>query len=170
MTGELSYSSGQIRSTPLDRPLKIFIGSSREGLSYANDVQRHFDYSDEPVVWNQDFFSPSSTAIEDLTENASSYDCAIFVMTPDDDLVKRGRVNKVPRDNLVFELGLFMGSIGRRRIYILHPRGLELDLPTDVMGISTVSFRIDPNNIFAGLGAACTTIRVNVKKLGPRRH
>jgi len=168
MTGDTSYSSGQTPSKLPDRPLKIFIGSSTEGLSYANDVQRHFDYSDEPTVWNQDFFSPSSTAIEDLTENVESYDCAIFVLTPDDDLIKRGKVSKAPRDNLIFELGLFMGAMGRKRTYILHPRSLPLDLPTDLMGVSTVGFRLDLNNPFAGLGAACTTIRVNIKKLGPR--
>ena len=37
-----------------------------------------------------------------------------------------------PRDNVVFEAGLFGGALGMRRTFILHANGAKL--PTDLLG------------------------------------
>ena len=46
-----------------------------------------------------------------------------------------------PRDNVVFEAGLFGGAIGMRRTFILHARGAKL--PTDLLGMTSI--RYDPD-------------------------
>ena len=45
-----------------------------------------------------------------------------------------------PRDNVVFEAGLFGGALGIRRTFILHANGSKL--PTDLLGLTSV--RYDP--------------------------
>jgi predicted nucleotide-binding protein len=46
-------------------------------------------------------------------------DFAAFVVTADDVTASRGRRKASPRDNVVFEIGLFMGAIGRERTFVV---------------------------------------------------
>jgi hypothetical protein len=43
-----------------------------------------------------------------------------------------------PRDNVVFEAGLFGGVLGMRRTFILHANGAKL--PTDLLGLTCVRY------------------------------
>ena len=43
-----------------------------------------------------------------------------------------------PRDNVVFEAGLFGGALGMRRTFILHAKGAKL--PTDLLGMTAVRY------------------------------
>jgi len=43
-----------------------------------------------------------------------------------------------PRDNVVFEAGLFGGVLGMRRTFILHAKGAKL--PTDLLGLTCVRY------------------------------
>ena len=58
-------------------------------------------------------FDPSKTTIENLEQNLDAVEFAVLVITPDDLRTKRETTSEVPRDNVVFELGLYMGRLGR---------------------------------------------------------
>ena len=60
-------------------------------------------------------FKPSITFIEALEEELAQSDFAVLTLTPDDQTESRGKVSMAPRDNVLFELGLFMGRLGRNR-------------------------------------------------------
>jgi CRP/FNR family cyclic AMP-dependent transcriptional regulator len=68
---------------------------------------------------------------------------------------------------VIFELGFFMGRLGRHRSLLLEPRGEEVKLPSDLSGITTISYKHDPGNWAAALGPACNRIRTIIKDLGP---
>jgi len=73
-----------------------------------------------------------------------------------------------PRDNIIFELGLFMGRLGRERTFIVRPASGPLKIPSDLAGISTAAFdwpRSD-GNYRAALGPACDQIRDVIRDLG----
>jgi CAP12/Pycsar effector protein, TIR domain len=72
---------------------------------------------------------------------------------------------RVARDNVVFELGLFIGRLGQEQSFIIKPRGEELHLPTDIMGLTPLDFPIDRDdkNLQAALGPACHSIRCILK-------
>ena len=97
------------------------------------------------------------------------FDFATLLLTADDLTTSRGSERAVPRDNVIFELGLFMGSLGRDRTFIVHDRTRPPALPSDLSGITTATFEPHSSgNLEAALGAACTRIQRAVERLGIR--
>ena len=130
----------QFISQPHADPV-VFVGSSSEASREAAWVSDSLN--PRPVVcrpWTQGVSQLSKTAIEDLTRMASDSDFSVLILTPDDMTASRGKKKTSPRDNVVFELGLFMGSLGRDRTFIVTPRGVDMKLPTDLLGITHVPF------------------------------
>jgi hypothetical protein len=119
--------------------IKIFIGSSKEGLKIANVLKILLEKEYEIVLWT-DIFTPGDFTLESLLKQKDKFDFAILVATPDDKGVYRGKKVKIPRDNIIFELGLFIGCIGKERTIIVKDRNNKIKLPTDVLGINTLDF------------------------------
>lgn len=118
--------------------LKIFVGSSFEGLTVATRVSDKIKTKELDVnLWNKNVFNPSENNIEALVEQAKRCDFAILVLTPDDWVKSRGSLDIAPRDNVIFELGLFMGAIGRNRTFLLTTTD-TMKLPSDLDGITRV--------------------------------
>src|SRR6267154_2524292 len=104
----------------------LFIGSSSEGVAIARELQAEVDQQCEPTVWSQDVFLAGGTTLSDLLTAAHNADFAALVLTPDDSVVSRGKESPAARDNVIFELGLFLGALGPRRVFIIRPRGQSL--------------------------------------------
>jgi predicted nucleotide-binding protein len=150
----------------------MFVGSSAEGLSIAKAIQLNLDHEDsecEPTLWSQGVFGLGRGTLEDLVREAGTADFAVLVLTPDDLVTKREKAGQQPRDNVLFELGLFMGKLGRDRTFIVHERNRPLDLPTDLAGITRATFarRVD-NNMQAALGAVCTRLENAMREAKPQ--
>ena len=70
-------------------------------------------------------------------------------------------------DNVIFELGLFMGRLGRKRAILMEPREEKLKLPSDFAGVTTVPYRYEPGASAAALmGPACNRLRSHFLELG----
>lgn len=123
-----------------ERPV-VFIGSSSEGLQIARHLQMCLSHVAACKLWTQDVFGLTQGTLESLIETARNSDFAILVMTPDDLVTKRTKRANMPRDNVIFELGLFMGSLGRSRTFIVCNRDNSTDLPSDLAGITTATFQ-----------------------------
>ena len=141
---------------------RIFIASSAEGLDVAYAAQENLEYNFEVTVWPQGIFALTRSTLESLCDSLNKFDAAIFVLTPDDDIVVRGKTESKVRDNVVFELGLFLGHLGRERCFILQPRSAkELSLPTDLLGVTVATYddQREDDNLVAALGPPCNRIR-----------
>src|SRR5207237_5157145 len=146
----------------------LFIGSSTEGLEFARAVRSLLDDAAETTLWNDGVFRLGRTYIESLISAVSRFDFAALVLTPDDEMIVRSDETLGPRDNIVFELGLFMGRLGRERTFIVRPASGPLKIPSDLAGISVASFdwpRSD-GNYRAALGPACDLMREVIRDLG----
>ena len=123
---------------------RIFLGSSGKQERLLEALTRGLEDVAHVDPWTTSF-DPGSTTLERLVELAHQVDFAAFVFARDDwttnsplpsDPASPGQAS--PRDNVVFEAGLFGGVIGMRRTFILHANGAKL--PSDLLGLTCVRF------------------------------
>lgn len=116
---------------PQSMTKRIFIGSSTEAEPYVKmlcpllNQQEHI----EALPWRE-AFDPSEltlAAIESVTRKVSG---AILLASPDDTVSYRGKSIRVPRSNVIFELGLLSASFGRPNVALC--KFSKVTLPTDL--------------------------------------
>ncbi len=146
----------------------VFIGSSVEGLEIAECLQAKLEHFDAEVcIWKDGVFQASSTAIEDLELQVRSSDFAVLVVTEDDEVKSRGNTSAAPRDNVIFEMGMFVGALGRNRVFALKKRGIPIKLPTDLVGITPLEFD-GTKPLDSALGPACRELKKRITEAGPK--
>ena len=140
---------------------KVFIGSSVEGVKIANAIQAQLDYFCEITVWKDGIFKLSQGTLESLEKTLNDMEYGIFVFSPDDILEIRKEQKLSIRDNVLFEFGLFMGKLGRGKVFFITPENCEdLHLPTDVLGINKgVYFERTDNNMRSAVNAFCEDVK-----------
>lgn len=145
---------------------RIFIGSSTEALEISNAIQQNLTYDAEVTVWNQGIFKLSSTTIDDLIDALCKTDYAIFVLNPDDITQIRNLNSKSIRDNVLFELGLFIGKLGKKHVFYLIPENETMHIPTDLLGINTGKYQNNRSdgNLQAAVGPFCNEVRIALKE------
>lgn len=142
---------------------RVFIGSSSEGLEVAESIQKSLAQHADPVLWNQGVFRLTGSTLDSLIKATDEFDFGVFVFTPDDLAEIKGEKCLVARDNVVFELGLFVGRLGRERCFIVIPaRQSDLRLPSDLNGVTTATY--DPQQS-APVASAVYDIREAIKTL-----
>ena len=151
------------------RPI-LFVGCSTEALSIAREIQTAL-YHDPIIVklWTDGIFDAGGFPMESLERELQRVDFAALVLSPDDSVISQDTTGEAPRDNVVFELGFFMGTLSRLRTFLVVPRDIDLKMPTDVMGITPLTYRpdLEPDTA-AAVAVACNEIRNRVLTIGPR--
>lgn len=151
---------------------RVFIASSSESIEIAEATLYNLEFVAEVTPWSQGIFNISKTSLESLLSAIPTFDFGIFVFSPDDIIQIKGETKKVPRDNVIFELGLFIGYLGKERCFIVTPRDIEsLHLPTDLLGYQPTTYdsKRSDKNWKAALTYACIDIKDAIKKLGKRK-
>ncbi|HEU0078521.1 MAG TPA: TIR domain-containing protein, partial [Longimicrobiaceae bacterium] len=148
---------------------RVFIISSAEALPLARAIQTAFQHEPFTVtVWTDGVFRASHYPVESLEAQLDESDFAIAIAEPDDLVESRGSSARTPRDNVIFELGLFIGRLGRKRSFLLEPRGDEVKLPSDLTGITTIPYRSAVGrDLSAAIAPACNQMRDIINDLGP---
>ena len=120
---------------------RIFLGSSGKQAKLVQALTRGLSEVAEVEPWTT-VFNPGVSTLDRLVELTREVDFAAFVFAQDDwtsnpsDAAAQGQAS--PRDNVVFEAGLFGGALGMRRTFILHSKGAKL--PTDLLGMTAVRY------------------------------
>src|SRR6478672_20125 len=110
---------------------KMFIVSYKENVDLAYAAQEGLEPDVEVTVWSQGVFALSKTAMASLIDALDENDYGLFVLAPDDVTAIRSKGVQTVRDNVIFELGLFVGRLGNDRCFMIVPSGVEdLHLPT----------------------------------------
>jgi predicted nucleotide-binding protein len=106
-----------------------------------------------------------------LVQATKDYDFAALVLTSDDVIVKRGAVRSVARDDVILELGFFIGSFGMNRTFVIYCKDDDIDVPTDLAGITLVPYRERRDkNLKAALSPVSVRIREAFQQHGARRQ
>jgi hypothetical protein len=147
----------------------IFIGSSSEGKQIAYAIQENLEKDCDVYVWTQGVFELGNSYLESLIKELDKADFAILLLTEDDITISRNQQTVSPRDNVLFELGLFIGRLGRNRSFFVYDKSKNIKIPGDLSGISGAAFTLQQSgNLTASLGAACNKIRSAVANTGIR--
>jgi predicted nucleotide-binding protein len=149
---------------------RVFVGSSTESLTHAQEIQLGLSNDNMSItVWTDGVFKPSRSAIDSLAEQLTKSDFGIFVVSPEDLAVSRGKRHWVPRDNVVFEIGLCMGRLGPRRTILVLPSSKQQKIPSDLLGLMYVEYddRGNDEELSAAFGPVNTRIRKHIAELGP---
>jgi hypothetical protein len=156
--------------TTTTRPV-VFVGSSAEGLPVARALQQNLDHDAEVILWSQGVFGVSDGTLQTLVDTAQRFDFAVLVLTPDDLILSKDETKPSPRDNVVFELGLFMGALGRERTYIVHNRTAGMRLPSDLAGVTCATYEPPQAGSYqSALGAPSSAILAAIQGLGARHR
>jgi hypothetical protein len=127
----------------MEKP-RIFVGSSGKQAKLLQALARGLEDVAHVEPWTTSF-NPGTTTLERLLELTREVDFAAFVFAQDDWTANGPAAEPAatpgqasPRDNVVFEAGLFGGVLGMRRTFILHASGAKL--PTDLLGLTCVRY------------------------------
>ena len=123
---------------------RIFLGSSGKQEKLLQALTRGLEDVAHVEPWTTSF-NPGTTTLERLLELTREVDFAAFVFARDDWTSTGSSASPAPesaqaspRDNVVFEAGLFGGALGMRRTFILHANGAKL--PTDLLGLTSIRY------------------------------
>jgi len=125
----------------------VFIASTEEAIASGwllqalDHAEKRLAAKEVPVnflPWN-DAFGPGDMTAEKLVSFSSTVGAAIVVLTGDDNTESRGEETASPRDNLVFESGLFLSHLGFDKVLLLREESSKV--PSDLLGVNLVSFR-----------------------------
>ena len=151
----------------MEKP-RIFLGSSGKQAKLVQALTRGLEDVATVDPWTTSF-NPGTTTIERLVELTREVDFAAFVFAQDDwttanttgaPSADSGQAS--PRDNVVFEAGLFGGVLGMRRTFILHANGSKL--PTDFLGLTCI--RYGAQGTAAETRAVCEKLRKAIESEG----
>src|SRR5712692_4371137 len=144
---------------------RIFLGSSGKQAKLLQAITRGLEEVAAVEPWTTTF-NPGRSTLDRLVELSQEVDFAAFVFAQDDwtmaDASQPGEAS--PRDNVVFEAGLFGGALGIRRTFILHANGAKL--PSDLLGLTSV--RYDPATTSAEVRAINQKLRRAIEAEGRR--
>ena len=151
-----------------DTPI-LFVGSSRESLPIVDALVA--GWTSPPFIvrpWMGGVFTPSQFPIDDLAKQLAACDFAALVLGPDDQVLSRGVTSNAPRDNVLFELGLFMGALERARTLFIIPSDADIKIPTDILGLNPLRFDSRTGSLADNLAPICSDIAALIQRMGPR--
>lgn len=140
---------------------RIFIGSSTEGLAVANRIKDFFSGDYDCFLWTDDIFKNNESFMETLVKSASLFDFGFLVFSADDESIIRDKHFETPRDNILFEYGLFLGRVGLDRAFVIAQK--EARIPTDMLGITQTRYEVSTNA--KGEKVATDSLEEGLKKL-----
>jgi hypothetical protein len=152
-----------------DRRSMVFIGSSSEGAEIAEAIQVNLDRECDVVVWSQGVFGLGEGTLESLVRRVTDFDFAVLILTPDDLITSREKTQPSARDNVLIELGLFVGAIGRERTFVVYDRLADIKMPSDLAGVTIADYQLHASgNLRSSVGAPSTLIKEKIREFGVR--
>ena len=144
----------------------MFLGSSAEGKRYAQALIALLPVSEndfEIIPWyHKGFFGISEFTLSTLEGRAGEFAFGIFIMSSEDVATIRGKRVNVTRDNVIFELGLFIGKLGIERCFFVTPEDIDYKLASDLLGLTSGRFKHDTGDDKGALADFADQIKTKI--------
>jgi Predicted nucleotide-binding protein containing TIR-like domain len=134
-------------------------------------AQGDLRHCSEPELWTNSKFLSQDTPIESLFRTLDEFKLALFVALAEDITTKGGSEHYTMRDNVLFEMGLFLGRHGRKNVFLIAPRGLsdaKLQLPTDLTGIQPCYFDASATNLQSAVSSSLLELKEALRAFSPK--
>jgi predicted nucleotide-binding protein with TIR-like domain len=141
---------------PQRKKPRVFVGSSGKHKRYADAIQQNLHGDAFVTVWHQGAFRIGAGTLENLLRIAETHDFGVFVFSEDDRITRSGKGMFTPRDNVIFELGLFVGKLGKDHTFIVASE--KLNMPSDLLGITYAPYDANDDDVRRAVGPACGAI------------
>ena len=150
---------GQKEKIPLPHAFIVHGHDESAKLTLKNYLQNTLGWPEPTILHEQP--NLGRTIIEKFEDYALSSSVVFILLTPDDQIAKNGDsddTKRQARQNVIFEMGYFVGTLGRKsgRVILLHKGALEL--PSDLSGVVYI-------DISDGIEAAGENIRREVNNV-----
>jgi predicted nucleotide-binding protein len=133
--------------------IRVFLMASAPAHTMAHEVKRVLSGERLDVdLWEEGAFRGGSYSIETLERKLDQCDIAVAVAE-----------HGTGHESVIFELGFFIGRLGRNRTFLIEPRTEQIQLPHELAGVNTITYR-DGNLLQAG-----TRLAKLAAELGPNR-
>lgn len=132
---------------------KVFIvyGHDHNIRAQLDAMLRRWDL--EPIIIDQ-LVSSGQTIIEKLEEFTNQVDFGIVLITPDDIGYAKDHEDQKKyraRQNVILEMGILLGKLGRSKVAILFSQAENMELPSDIGGYIYIPFQDNVENAKASL-------------------
>lgn len=93
-----------------------------------------------------DLFNQSSGGIQSifdaLSECANFAECSIVLLSADDIVLDTDNLQMLyrARQNVIFEMGLFAGHLGRNKVIVMYENHAKFEFPSDISGIFYIEY------------------------------
>ncbi len=150
--------------TVTEKP-RVFVASSTKALPYATAVQAHLGETCNVTVWRDLPDFPAKFINEKIFDLSKKFHFGVFIFSDDDRINFNKKLLYVVRDNVLFELGLFIGQLGIGNCYIIRPGIPDFHLPSDIDGILYSKFNQpqSEDEIASVLRVPCGNIKTDIK-------
>jgi hypothetical protein len=146
---------------------KVFVGSSAANVNVAHAIADGLAHCATVTVWDEGIFRLNDAFLQRLIDATNQYDFAVMVWAPDDITDSKGQSQASPRDNVIFECGLFMGALGLAHVFVVQDSEVITKTPSDFAGITVATYdgarmKQEPQ---AAVGSACRAIEAEISSV-----
>jgi hypothetical protein len=152
---------------------KIFIGSSKEAEKLVFEIEKILLHRGWASVYSwvntvdlSDFFL--SSFIAKLDEER--YDYGVFILSPDDKTISRGKQKLSARDNVLFEAGILIGRLGYKNVFFLTPEDFKIKIPSDILGLRLGTYDNKEPNLEQRLLPFCAELHSAIVKMENKKE
>jgi Predicted nucleotide-binding protein containing TIR-like domain len=148
-----------------DKP-KVFVACSSEAKDVADAVQQNLEECAQVTVWDDNAIQLSETIIDGLIRNCQESQFGVFVISPDDKVTIRDETLEIVRDNVILELGMFIGRLGKERSFIIRPsQATAMRLPSDLDGVNIGYYdAARKDNLKSAVNSVCRRITDGINR------
>jgi CRP/FNR family cyclic AMP-dependent transcriptional regulator len=150
-------------ATAASQKIRLFLMTSKAASEAALAIEKACADQFTIVTWKEGGLQGANYSIASLEHVLDQSDVAIAIAEPSVEGLHG-------RDDIIFELGFFMGRLGRHRTFLIEPRGEKMELPPELAGVNTLTYPHHPGgDLTEALAPVCAKLTRLIAELGPNR-
>lgn len=142
-TSDIQIDEPDLQSESEQRSKEVFVVHGHDELMKQSVARTLESLGLVPVILHEQP-NRGRTIIEKFMDHLAHASFAVVLLSPDDRVLENSQepstVRTRARQNVILELGIFLGAIGRSNVVVLHKQADNFEMPTDISGVLYTPF------------------------------